>query len=155
MPSPVKSVSSVDVPKKLRTAVADSFVSPAAEIRMDRWKRQRNVQGALGVHVDDRVGGGNFTFRRVVQWRRTELEFGTWYQSRFRGRELSQEYNRKSIEISMSKFVQDMEPVAVPKHIREDLDAPLEANVDSISWRCQLPLESCKASQRLPTVMIS
>ena len=39
-----------------------------------------------------------------------------WEQSRFRfrGRELSQEYNRKSIKISMSKFVQDMEPVAVP-----------------------------------------
>ena len=44
---------------------------------------------------------------------------------------LSQEYNRKSIKISLSKFAQDMEPVAVPKHVKDDLDAPLEANVHS------------------------
>ena len=74
-------------------------------------------------------GGGILAFQEAVQWLRTELEFGTWEQSRFRfrGRKLCQEYNRKSIKISTSKFVQDMEPVAVPKH----LDAPLEANVHS------------------------
>ena len=89
----VKSVSFVDVPTKLRTAVADSSVSLVPEIRTDRWKRQRNVQGVLGVHVDDLVGGGNLTFQKAVQWLRSELEFGTWDPSRFRfrGRELSQE----------------------------------------------------------------
>ena len=127
----------------------------------------------LGVHVDDLVGGGNLAFQKAVQWLRTELEFGIWEQSRFRfrGRELSQEYNRKSIKISMSKFVQEMEPVAVPKHVKDDLDAPLETSVPlSISWRCRsasvvavarkihscrLPLESCRAGPQLPTVMIS
>ena len=71
-------------------------------------------------------------FRKLCnEWLRTELEFGTWDQSgfRFRGRELSQEYNRKSIKISRSKFTQEMEPVAVPKHVKDDLDEPLEANV--------------------------
>ena len=74
--------------------------------RTDRWKRQRNVQGVLGVHVDDLVGGRDLTFKQAVQWLRTELELGTWDQSRFRfgGRELSQKYNRSSIKISMSKF---------------------------------------------------
>ena len=100
---------------------------------MNRWNRQRNIQGVLGVRVDDLIRGGNLAFQKAVQWLRTELEFGTWEQSRFRfrGRELSQEYNRKSIKISMSKFVQDMEPVSVPKHVKDDLDAPLEANVHS------------------------
>ena len=42
---------------------------------------------------------------------------------RFRGRELSQEYNRNSIQISMSKFVQDMESIAVPKHVKDDIRA--------------------------------
>ena len=90
-----------------------------------------NVQGV--VHVGDLVGGGNLTFQKAVQWLWTELEFGTWDQHRvrFRGRELSQEYNRKSIKISVSKFVQEVEPVAVPKHVRDDLDAPLGANVHS------------------------
>ena len=47
----------------------------------------------------------NLVFQKAVQWLRIELEFGTWEQSRFRfrGRELSQEYNRKSIKISMVK----------------------------------------------------
>ena len=131
--SPTKHVSPVNVPTKLKTAVADSSVSHVPETQMDRWKRQRNVQGVLGVHVDDLLGGGNLAVQKAVQWLRTELEFGTWEQSRFRfrGRELCQEYNRKSIKISMSKFVQEMEPVSVPKHVKDDLDAPLEANVHS------------------------
>ena len=74
--SPVKSASLGYVPNTLRTAVADSCVSPVPEIRTDRWKRKRNVQGVLGVHVDDLVGGGNLTFQKAVQWLRTELEFG-------------------------------------------------------------------------------
>ena len=135
--SPVKVVFPVDVPTKLRTAVADSFVSPVPETRTARWKRQRNVQRVFGKHVDDLIGGGNLAFQKAVQWLRTELEFGTWDQSRFRfrGRELSQEYNRKSIKISMSMFSQEMEPVAVPKHAKDDLDAPLEGKRTlSISW---------------------
>ena len=129
----VKHVLPVDVPTKLKAAVADSSVSPVPETHMNRWKRQRNVLGVLGVHVADLVGGGNLVFQEAVQWLRTELEFGTWEQSRFRfhGRELRQHYNRKSIKISMSKFAQEMEPVAVPKHVKDDLDAPLEANVHS------------------------
>ena len=173
MPRSVKNVSPVDVQTKLKAAVADSSVSRVPEIRMDRWERQRNVQEGLEVHVDDLVGGGNLAFQKAVQWLRTELEFGTWDQSRFRfrGRDLSQEYNRKSIKISMFKFVQEMEPVAVPKHAKDDLDVQLEAKRTlSISWwcrtasvvavarkshSCRLPLEFCKAGPRLPTVMIS
>ena len=99
-------------------------------VRTDRWKGQRNVQGVLGVHVDDLVGGGIFTYQKAVHWLRTDLEFGAWDQSRyrFRGRELSQEYNRKSIKVSISKYAQEMEPVAVTKHVQDHLDAPLEAN---------------------------
>ena len=91
--SPVKGVSLVGVPTKLKASVADSSVSPVPEIRMDRWKRHRNVQCVLDVHVDDLVAGGNLAFQKAVQWLRTELEFGTWVQSRhrFRGRESSQE----------------------------------------------------------------
>ena len=131
--SPAKHVSPVNVPTKLKTAVADSSASPVPEIQTARWKRQRNVQGVLGVHVDDLIGGANLAFQKAVQWLRIELELGTWEQSRFRfrGRELCQEYNRKAVEISMSKFVQEMEPVSVPKHVKDDLDAPLEANVHS------------------------
>ena len=51
----------------------------------------------------------------------------------------------------MSKFAQEIEPVAVPEHVKDDLDAPYTKEIHS----CRLPLESCKAGPRLPTVMIS
>ena len=55
--NPAKHVSPVDVPTNLKTAIADSSVSPVPETQTDRWKRQWNVQGVLGVHVDDLLGG--------------------------------------------------------------------------------------------------
>ena len=39
---PVKHVSPVDVPTKLKAAITDSSVSPVPETHMDRWKRQRS-----------------------------------------------------------------------------------------------------------------
>ena len=75
--SPVKHVSPVDVPAMLKAAIADSSVSLVPETQMDRWKRQRNNLGVLGVHVGDLVGGGNLVLQKAVQWLRTELEFGT------------------------------------------------------------------------------
>ena len=123
------------------TTIANSSVSPVHETHTDRWKRQRSVKGVLGVHVDDLVGGGSpFFFQKAVQWIRTELEFGTWEQSRFLI-SWSTIVIRKPIKISMSKFAQEMEPVAVPKHVRDDLDAPLDATIHS-QFResvCQLP----------------
>ena len=81
--SPVKDVAPVDVPTKLKTAVVDSSMSPVVDssvlpaadssvshvsgIRKVRWKRQRDVSGVLGVHVDDLVGGGNLAFQKAVQ----------------------------------------------------------------------------------------
>ena len=65
-PSPVKSVSSVDVPINLRSDVADASVSLPTEIRMDCGKRQRHVQGVLGVHVDELVGIS--LFRKLCEW---------------------------------------------------------------------------------------
>ena len=97
----------------------------------------RNVQGVLGVHDDDLAGGGNLAFQKALPWLRTELEFGTWEQSRFRirGRELCQEYNRKSIKISMTMFVQEMESASVPKHVKDDFGC-------AVGRKCTLSL-SC------------
>ena len=82
VPSPVERDSSVDVPSKLRTAVVDSFVSPATEIRMDLWKRQRNVQGVLGVHVDYLLVVEILLFRKLCSGSGQSLG-----RFRFRGRE--------------------------------------------------------------------
>ena len=115
----MKRVSPVDVPTKLKAAAVDSSVLPAP-LRRTAGNDREMFKVCWGVHVDDLVGGGNLAFQKAVQWLRTELESGTWEQSRFRfrGRELCQEYNRKSIKISMSKFVQEMEPQLVAEPAR-------------------------------------
>ena len=72
------------------------------------------------------------------------------------------------MKISMSKFVQYLEPIAVPKHVKDD--APLEAHVHS-QFRggvgqlqllqmqgilcCRSHLESCRVDQPRPMAMIS
>ena len=38
----------VDVLTKFKVNVADFFVTAASEIRYDRWKRSKNVQGFVG-----------------------------------------------------------------------------------------------------------
>ena len=130
--SPAKHVSPVDVPTKLKTTVAGSSVSPVRETQMDSWKRQR-ISEVCWESMLMICGGRNLAFQKAVQCLRTDFEFGTWEQSqfRFRGRELCQEYNRKSIKISMSKFVQEMKPASAPKHVKDELDALLETKVHS------------------------
>ena len=70
----------------------------------------------------------------------------------------------------MSKFVQEMEHVSVPKHVKDNLDESwkqmyiLSFVLVLVSCNgcrckeiqsCRLPLESCRADLRLLTVMIS
>ena len=132
-PSPVKHASPVVVPTKLRTTVADSSVSTVPEIPARRWKRQRNVQAVLGLQVGDLVGGGSLTFEKAVQWLGLSLSLEPSISK-------SISNSRSRIESRVqSEIHQDlhagvcsrMEPVDAPKHVKDDLDAPLEANVHS------------------------
>ena len=41
------------------------------------------------------------------------------------GRELEQPYNKRSIKITVSNFVSDLEPVTVPNDVTRTLDEPL------------------------------
>ena len=131
--SPVKHVSPVDVPTKLKAAVVDSSVLLVLETQMDRWKRQRNVQGVLGVHVDDLVGGGNLAFQKAVQWLglNLNLEPGNKVDFDFVVENCVKSTIENPSRSPCQRFLQEMEPVAVPKHVKDDLDAPLEANVHS------------------------
>ena len=89
---------------------------------------------------------------------------------RFRGRQLSQQYNRKSIKISMSKFLQDMEPIAVPNmskttwmlHGKQmytpnfvEYRSASKVAIAKKSVAVVLPAESYRASQPPTTVVIS
>ena len=131
--SPAKHVPLVDVPTKLKAAVADSlchlFVKLTCAAGNDREMSKVCWESMLTIWLVVEI----LSFRKLCNGFGLNFEFGTWEQSRFRfrGRELCQDYNRKSIRIPMSKSVQEMEPVGVPKHVKDDLDAPLEASVHS------------------------
>ena len=125
--SPVKHVSPVDVPAKLKAAVVDSSVLPVLETQMDRWNREMFKvcgESRLMIWLVVEI----LLFRKLCNGFGTNLnlEPGNKVDFDFVVRELCQEYNRKSIKISMSKFVQEMVPVAVPKHVKDDLHTPLK-----------------------------
>ena len=55
-------------------------------------RKSRKIDGVLGVHVDDVIGGGNETFDRIMTAVRKEFDFGAWDVGNFRikGRQISQ-----------------------------------------------------------------
>ena len=67
------------------------------------------------MHVDDMIGGGNETFKRVMTVRK-ELDFGTWDigNFRFKGRQISQMPNG-DIAFDMEQFKHELEQIEVSK----------------------------------------
>ena len=136
------------MPTKLRTAVAVSSVSPTAEIRMDRWKRRRNVQGVLEVHVDDLVGGGNLVSHKAAQWLRSEVKFGTWDQD-LHFIVFSSHGARCCLQ-NKSKIIWTLQRKQTCTHNFVDVSVGF-SGCNCRGFRCcHFPLESCIAGQLLP-----
>ncbi len=72
-------------------------------------------------------------FQKAIAWLKAELEFGAWKQMKFkfRGHELWQTADEKAIRMSMSQYVDAMEPVTIPKEIRGNLEEPLSPHLHS------------------------
>ena len=68
------------------------------------------------MHVDDMIGGGNETFKRVMTAVRKELDFGTWDTGNFwfKGRQISQMPNG-DIVFDMEQFKHELEQIEVSK----------------------------------------
>ena len=78
-------------------------------------------------------------FTRPFGGLRSELDLGTWGQTRyrFRVRELGQDYNKPAIHIVMSKFATDVERVAVQHVARNDFAGLLVPKVHTCFSRSQ------------------
>ena len=79
-------------------------------------RKSGKVHGVLGVHVDDMIGGGNETFKRVMTAVRKELDFGTWDTGNFwfKGRQISQMPNG-DIVFDTEQFKHELEQIEVSK----------------------------------------
>ena len=122
--------------------------------RPSEWVKRRRIDGILGVHVDDLLGGGGARFRKAIEWMKRELEFGAWEQRkfRFRGRELEQAADNKNIRVSMAQFVDEMETIAVPKDVRTNLDQPLGSHKVKLREHC--PSSDEKAQEMLSNAIL-
>ena len=80
------------------------------------FRKSGQVHGALGVHADDMIGGGNEAFNRVMTAVRKELDFGTWDigNFRFKGRQICQMSNGE-IVFDTVQFKHELEQIEVSK----------------------------------------
>lgn len=77
------------------------------------------LNGILGTHVDDGIGGGNNEFNRALDLLQRKLGFGNreYRKFKFTGLEVEQ-LPDFSIKVSQSKYVHQISPIDIPKSSR-------------------------------------
>ena len=81
-------------------------------------RRNGELKGICGVHVDDLLGGGEPEMDEVLQKLRKKLPFGDYrtFTIRYTGIEIRQNPENFSIEIGQESYIDALEPVAT-KHL--------------------------------------
>ena len=82
------------------------------------------LDGILGTHVDDGIGGGNQNYERALHELQKVLPFGQreYRKFRFTGLDIEQ-LPDNSIRISQEAYVHKIEPIEIPKNRRTNKDA--------------------------------
>ena len=136
----------------------------------------RVVDGVLGLHVDDYIGGGenvfNTTdlegeydgqfhcFRDRLCGLSRRFRFGNWSfgeRMQFCGAELSQSLDFETISISMEDYVKSVKPISMAKHRKTMSDDPcsevekrqLRALIGAVAWPVNQCLPQASASTSL------
>ena len=79
------------------------------------------LEGILGTHVDDGIGGGTTTFDKALERIQKHLPFGQREYKKFRFTGLDMEQNPDySIRVSQSEYLQKIDPIDIPKPRRKD-----------------------------------
>ena len=86
------------------------------------------LDGILGTHVDDGIGGGNLNFEKALEKLQKTLPFGTreYGKFKFTGLDIEQlpDY---SIKVNQGKYIHKISPIDVPKSRRSDTQSPINA----------------------------
>ena len=81
------------------------------------------LDGILGTHVDDGIGGGNHNYDVALQKLQKHLPFGSREYDRFRFTGLDMEQLPDySIRISQKAYIDKIEPIDIPKVRRNQKD---------------------------------
>ena len=74
-----------------KSLIEHGFTSSALDPCAFVLRMSGKIHGALGVHVDDVIGGGDEAFDRIMTAVRKEFDFGAWGAGnfRFKGRQIS------------------------------------------------------------------
>ena len=89
-------------------------------------KDPTKLDGILGTHVDDGIGGGNHRYEQALESLQKILPFGSreYGKFRFTGLDLEQ-LPDFSIKISQEDYVHKIMPIDIPKPRRQEKDSPV------------------------------
>ena len=87
------------------------------------------IDGILGAHVDDGIGGGNQRFEQALERIQKKLPFGNREYGRFKFTGLMIEQRADySVSISQEEYVHQIDPIDIPKLRRKDLESKVTSN---------------------------
>ena len=86
----------------------------------------QQLDGILGTHVDDGIGGGNQNFEKALEQLQKTLPFGTreFRKFKFTGLDIEQLPDR-SIRVNQSRYVHKINPINIPKIRRATPESPI------------------------------
>ena len=84
------------------------------------------LEGILGIHVDDGIGGGSPVFEKAIQQLEKTFPFGSHKVSAFTftGIELNQ-HQDSSITMNQSAYVRKIKPIAIETNRKSQLELPV------------------------------
>ena len=87
------------------------------------------LEGILGTHVDDGIGGGTYLFEEALKKIPEKLPFGQreYGKFRFTGLDIEQ-YLDSSIRINQADYISKIDPIDVSKARRKDEEATIDEN---------------------------
>jgi len=84
------------------------------------------LDGILGTHVDDGIGGGNHHFDKALERLQKTLPFGSREYSKFKFTGLDiEQLPDYSIKINQGKYIHKISPIDIPKIRRKDEQSPI------------------------------
>ena len=86
------------------------------------------LDGILGTHVDDGIGGGNAAFEHALHQLQKKMPFGTREYSKFKFTGLDvEQLPDYSIKVCQSKYIHQIRPIDISKGRRSETESPITA----------------------------
>ena len=92
-------------------------------------KDPKKLDGILGTHVDDGIGGGNENFEKALEKLQSSLPFGTREQGKFKFTGLDiEQLPDFSIKVNQGKYIHKICPIDIPKFRRVETNSPINSH---------------------------